>query len=363
MSTVLSFSQTVPAVAKWAFTTRRVRRHDVAGMHTAFSRAVAGDLVLVRIDSIGQHKRVQLASGRPSESYAGDLVVMVVGDRYAPDQFEGVAELDPDGSDMLAGGGIVGRMLVAHDRMSRPTHVKPIGLLTRADGRTVNVADYALPAARIGDAVTVFGVFGASMNAGKTTAAVSLAHGLKQAGHRVAGVKLTGTGAFGDFNAFLDAGVPVSDFTDAGMASTYRMPLARIEAAFETLVGHANAADADTVVVEIADGVFQGETAALLAGSRLRDRLDGVLFAAPDALGAVGGVYVLRSHGIEPMAVSGMVTCSALATREAAFATGVRHVSRDELLDAEVAAELTRPWMRRADAIGTATVVAFDEAV
>ena len=40
-------------------------------------------------------------------------------------------------------------------------------------------------------------------------------------GWRVAGVKATGTGAFGDFNAFLDAGVPASDFTDAGMPKRF----------------------------------------------------------------------------------------------------------------------------------------------
>ena len=323
----------VPADAKWAFTTRRIARADVRRFSLDYRAAIAGDLLLGTIERIGQHKKVQLASGRYSESYVGDTVVMAVGDRYAPDQFEGLAEIDAEGVDVIAGGGLVGRVLRSNARMSAPTRVRPRGLLADAAGRPLNVADGALPPARIPSEVHVIGVLGASMNAGKTTAAASLCHGLARAGLRVRAVKATGTGAFGDYNAYLDAGVAVLDFTDAGMASTYRMPLARIEAGFETLVGTAAAAGAEVVVVEIADGVFQPETAALLRASRIRERLDSVLFAAGDALGAAGGVEVLRAHGLEPFAVSGAVTCSPLATREASAAAGVPLVARETLCD------------------------------
>ncbi len=321
------------SAAKWAFTTRRVNRAHVMGLQPQLDSAVAGDVVLGEISSIGQHKKIQLAEGRYALSYPGDTVVMVCGDRYAPDQFEGAAKLDLAGCDVLAGGGLLGRMEAGHGRMSAPTRIRPIGLLTDADGAVMNVASYAVPKARIPAHVTVLGVFGASMNAGKTTAAVSLAHGLKKAGFRVEGVKATGTGAFGDFNAFLDAGIAASDFTDAGMASTYRMPMSRIEQGFETLVGAAAKRGADIVVVEFADGVFQQETADILKGGPIKDRLNGVLFAAPDALGAVGGISVMARYGMAPFAVSGMVTRSPLAVREVEAATGITMLSRDELTD------------------------------
>ncbi|MGF1475526.1 MAG: DUF1611 domain-containing protein [Geminicoccaceae bacterium] len=326
-------NEVVPADAKWAFTTRRVDRKDVRGMSPEIGHAVPGDLVLGRIAFLGQHKKVQLTSGRSSESYLGDHVVMVVGNRYAPDQFEGIAELDPEGCDMIAGGGVLGRMVHAYEAMDAPTRVVSLGLLTDADGEVLNVASYALPDRTIPAHVTVIGVFGASMNAGKTTAAASLAHGLKRAGHTVACVKATGTGAFGDYNAYRDAGVPVFDFTDAGMGTTYKMPMDRIEAGFETLVGTAAHQGADVVVVEIADGVFQQETAAILDRSRIKDRMNAIFFAAPDALGAVGGVNTLRRHGLEPFAISGKVTMSPLAWQEAERATGVPLISRDGLCD------------------------------
>lgn len=334
------------ADAKWAFSTRNVTQGDIAGLSAAFETAMAGDLLLAEIAEVNQHAKLQLASGRYSVSYPGDLIVVSVGDRYAPDQFEGYAEISAEGADMLAGGGVVGRMVAAHNRMSRPTRLRPVGLLTDQTGEVVNLARYGLAPRAIPEHVTVIGVFGASMNSGKTTAAVSLAHGLKQAGFRVAGVKATGTGAFGDFNAFRDAGVEVMDFTDAGMPTTYRMPMERIEQGFETLVGTAAERGAEIVVVEIADGVFQRETAAILRGSRIKSRLDGLLFAAPDALGAVGGVQVLSAYGLKPFALSGMVTTSPLATREAEEATGVPLISRGELCDAECVREAIKHVLR-----------------
>ena len=333
--------------AKWAFTTRRVARNDVKSINPVTDAAKAGDLILCEIISVGQHKKIQLADGRPSVSYVGDRVVLSVGDRYAPDQFMGCAEINAEQVDLLAGGGIAGTMEAKHENMSKPTQLRPLGLLANRKREVINIASYALPETTIPDHVTVLGVFGASMNAGKTTAAVSLAHGLKNAGYKVAGVKATGTGAFGDFNAFKDASIEVTDFTDAGMPTTYRMSLDRIEKGFETLVGQAAADGAEIVVVEIADGVFQQETAAILEESRIIERMDGIMFAAPDALGAVGGTAVLARYGLTPFAISGMVSLSALGTAEAETETALPVLTRDALCTGETVAELVQPMLRR----------------
>jgi hypothetical protein len=346
---MIGFSQISPALcdhAKWAFTTRRVVRSDVRGVSAQLSDAQAGDLILCEIADVGNHKRIQLAERRASESYRGDLVVLCLGDRYAPDQFLASAVIDGPVLDLVAGGGVAGRVDAAHDFMGKPTKLRSLGLLTGAEGQVLNVADYALPDLPANDQVTVIGVFGASMNSGKTTAAAGLAHGLLRAGHAAAGVKATGTGAFGDFNAFEDGGVPALDFTDAGMATTFRMPLERIEAGFETLIATAAARGAEIVVVEIADGVLQQETRAILEGSRIRDRLDGILFAAPDALSAVGGVTVLEGMKLRPFAISGMVSCSPLAAAEAADVIGLPILSRTDLWLRETIARHVAPLMR-----------------
>lgn len=335
IETPSSFTATTLASrAKWAFSTRRVRQTDAAGVVSNLDRAVPGDLLLGRVIQLGFQKRVQLAAGRPSDLYTGDLVVLACGARYAPDQFEGLAELMPDAVDMLAAGGVAGRMLARNAKVAAPTRIAPIGLLTRSDGRVMNLGDYALPQAMRPAGLTAIGVVGASMNSGKTTATASLAHGLQRAGYRVAAIKATGTGAFGDYNTYVDAGAHyVADFTDAGMVSTYNEPLQRIETGLDTLLAGAAAAGCEVALVEIADGVLQQETAALLQRPSIRALFAGVMFAAPDALAAVGGCATLRALGIEAFALTGTLSLSPLGAREAEAATGLPVLLREELCD------------------------------
>lgn len=106
--------------AKWAFTARRVKRTDVRGLSEDFHAAKAGDLLLCEIAQVGHHKRIQLAERRLSESYLGDLVVLCVGDRYAPDQFLASAVIDRPMIDLVAGGGIAGRVDASHELMEEP---------------------------------------------------------------------------------------------------------------------------------------------------------------------------------------------------------------------------------------------------
>ncbi|MEM9551255.1 MAG: DUF1611 domain-containing protein [Pseudomonadota bacterium] len=335
--------------AKWAFTTRRVRRDDARSLSKDFSMARAGDLILCEIVEIGQHKKLQLAEGRSATSYPGDHVVVCLGDRYAPDQFHAHARITSERLDLVAGGGIAGEVSHSHARMNAPTQLRPVGLLTGEMGQILNVGDYALSERAADPVITVIGVFGASMNSGKTTAAASLAHGLARAGHSVVGIKATGTGAFGDYNAFNDAGVPVMDFTDVGMATTYKQPMDRIERGFDTLIATAASAGADIAVVEFADGVFQQETRAVLTDSPIRSRLDGILFAAPDALGAFGGAVALERVGLRPFALSGMVSCSPLATSEAGAVTGLPVLTREALCNPNIVAGHVGPLLRITD--------------
>ena len=334
--------------AKWAFTTRRVERDVVRLLLPDIDHATAGDLVLCEVLAVGQHKRVQITSGRPSELYVGDRIVLVCGARYAPDQFEADAALDAEGSDMVAGGGIVGCARASHDRMGAPTRVRPLGRLGREDGTALSVSQFALPERSTGaDRPNVIAVVGSSMNAGKTTVAASLARGLAHAGLKTGGAKITGTGAFGDYNAFLDAGISdIVDFTDAGVPSTYRQPLSRIETIAETLVAEIGSRGCEVAVVELADGVFQEETAALMRSARFAELCDGVVFAAADALGAATGVERVRAAGLPLLAVSGLLSRSPLAMAEAERETNVPCLTRDKLLDPATALGLLRACLK-----------------
>ncbi|MBE0414723.1 hypothetical protein [Yoonia sp.] len=320
--------------AKWTFSTRRVDRALVAGMNTDFAAARAGDLILAQVATLGQHRRVQLSSGRPSFIYPGDMVVLACGARYAPDQFEGLAEIDPDGADLLAGGGCIGRMTARNQRVKSATRLLPMGRLLDAAGVPVNLARFALPASDRADDIPVIFVIGTAMNSGKTLATAQLALGLRRAGYRVAALKGTGTGAFGDFNEYADTGAHVvADFTDAGMVTTYQEPLARVKAGLNCLLGHAAEQGCDIAVMEIADGLFQRETGALVADPWFRARLSGLVFACGDAVAAAGGVAELARHGLRPDVLTGILSCSPMAVAEAVTATGVMVLRKDDLAD------------------------------
>lgn len=336
----------VLAEAKWSFAARRVRRDEAFGLCRTTSRARSGDLLLARVQSIGAHKRLQLEAGRPSALYLDDLVVVVCGDRYAPDQFEGIARLGRNSADLLASGGVAGEMRMRNGRVGSPTKLTPLGLLLDQRDRVLNVARYAAPQVDAGVVPPTVAVVGASMNSGKTTAVASLANGLRRAGYRVATLKATGTAAFGDYNTYLDAGAHfVSDFVDTGLVSTYRQPIAHLEGAFAHLLGLAGARGCDVALVEFADGVLQGETAALLRSESVRGRLDGYLFAGPDALSAAGACRTLGEIGIRPLAITGLLTQSPLAAAEAEAATGLPVWTREALQDPALATALVAPLL------------------
>ena len=313
--------------AKRAFTTRRVGAEWMRTLLSGQLKPCAGDLVMARVDELGKHRRVELPDGRRAIIFPGDEIIVCFGNRYAPDQFEAVIGDDLGSCDLVAGGGIAACELSRHDRMIEPTRITPIGLVGDAAGNTLNVRDFSLPQEAGDPARPIVAVLsvGTSMNAGKTLAATSLLHGLKAAGFRVAGIKATGTGSGGDLWIMRDAGADlVLDFTDAGFASTYLAPIAELEAATLRLIDHAALQACDVAVIEIADGLQQQETAALIRSSALRRRTAGVMFSAYDAMGATYGVDTLRALGHRVIGLSGRLARSPLAVREAELATGLR---------------------------------------
>jgi len=328
----------------WAHSTRRVKREDVTRLITD-RRPEAGDLVVARVDALGHHANLQLVCGRRRRLFPGDTIVVAYGNRYACEQFEAEVPAALSPCHLVAGGGIASRALSWHDRISRgPTQITPLALLGDAKGRVLNLARYAVaarPAA--GRRPRVLAVLGTAMDAGKTQTAAFLTRGLRNRGLRAGYLKITGTGAGGDTWLLDDAGADrVLDFTDAGMASTYRADLPRIEAAMETLLGDMADHAIDLVVMEVADGVFQQETAALLRGERFAQCVDGIILAGRDAMGVATGHAVLAALPVPVIAVSGLLCASPLQRREAEQATGLESFNREELARADVADALLR---------------------
>lgn len=281
-------------------------------------RPKAGDLVLARVTRLHQHKRLETPTGRRAHLHVGDEILVCYGNRYAPDQFEALVPEDLGPCHLVAAGGIAARVTVRHGGTKPATEIEPIGLVAGPDGTVANLMDVRLPVCDEPPVPPfVVAVVGTSMNAGKTTTAAACIHGLSRSGLRVGAAKVTGTGAGGDRWQLHDAGArAVLDFTDVGHATTHKIAPQELVHVFSQLVAHLASRGMEAIVVEVADGLLQEETAALLRSPVFARRVGGLLFAAADALGAVAGVEWLQREGLPLLGVCGLVTRSPLACRE-----------------------------------------------
>jgi hypothetical protein len=319
---------------KVAYVARRVPR---AALHTQLaipSNPSPGELVLAHVEKIGKNTTLELVEGRRCTLHEGDLVVVAFGNRYATLQFEGYARTDGDRCDLLSMGGLCGLVESRHDSVSEPSKLRIIGAIGDEAGQPVRLSDYALsPVLSPRQAAPrVIGVCGTSMDAGKTYTVRSTILGLRQQGMRVAAIKLTGTASGRDKFSMLDAGAsPAFDFIDAGHPSTYLCSIEQLMDIYGILVSQATAQRADCIVIEIADGLVQRETTALMTNSRFTGSVNAWLLAANDAPGAAGAVAILKGWGITPLAITGNASRSSLVRQEVEAATSIACVSATEI--------------------------------
>lgn len=335
--------------AKKAYTTRSVAARIDSAPHGyrlvdgPDARPRPGCVVLARVERIGMHTRLESPVSRRQMLYVGDEVLLAYGHRYAPDQFEAEVPGDLRPVHLVAAGGIAGLATAKHAKVSDATALRPLGLL--ADEHGVVTLD-RVAARRLGtetarqtgaDRPTVIGVLGTSMNSGKSTTVASIIHGLAGSGLQVSAGKVTGTGSGGDPHGFADAGATrVLDFTDYGFPTTFRLAHERVRDILGSVISDLSAPGTDAIVIEVADGLYQQETANLVADPLFSRLVDRVVFAADGAAGAVGGVGLLRGRGVPVTAVSGVLTSAPLAMREARSVLDVPVVETATFSDPDV---------------------------
>lgn len=325
--------------AKKAYTTRFLAQR-LANSREGFFLADtdvapdSGDVVLAKVVRIGQHPKLESPASRRQALYIDDEILVAYGHRYAPDQF--LAKVPPalDQCQLIAAGGVAGQVIAQHASMRAATEIAPIGLLAddsgilnlnrlaphQLDTKLFDASSRMLPRRR----PHVLAVLGTSMNSGKTTVMSCLIKGLSAAGLVVSAGKVTGTGSGNDPGMFEDAGaVKVLDFTDFGVPTTFQLGHRLVQGLFIGMVGALTDSKTDVIVLEVADGVYQGETRLLLDDPTFQTVVDRVIFAAVDALGAAAGLQLLRAAELRVAAVSGVLTSSPLAVHEASAAIDV----------------------------------------
>lgn len=303
---------------------RRIPLANLASLLPCGDSPQAGDIALAQLERIGKNTTLELANGRRFTLHEGDVCAVVFGNRYGTLQFEGYARANGGCCDLLSMAGVCGLVESKHASVAEPSKLRLLGVLGDADGCPLRLRDFALEPGPPAPSPRIAVVCGSSMDSGKTHTATRLIMGLQRTGHRVAGVKLTGTAAGRDTWSMLDAGACVAlDFVDGGYPSTYLCTVDELLDLYGLLINHAASQKAEWVIIEIADGLLQRETGALLQAATFTSSVGAWIFAATDPLAAVGGVAMLRDWGIEPLAVSGLVSMSPLSVRETEAATKV----------------------------------------
>lgn len=291
-----------------------------------------GDLVYGRISRIGHHARLENKNGRIHIINDGSKAVFVYGNRYAPGDFEGyVPESSVSEVDLLAQSGVVGIVKSKNSMMKDPTRVHVLGYVCDQEGKILNTRENPLIVPNIKEMKTNAGrsklilVVGTSMNAGKSMAASACCWALSTMGHDVCGSKVTGTASLKDILQMNDSGAATfNDFTHFGYPSTYMLSEEELLNIFDQIdLKYCNNSK-NFWVVEFADGILQRETAMLLASPRVQKRIHRLIFCAGEALGAIGGLNILKDQfGLTPDAISGVCSSSPLARKELSEHSGI----------------------------------------
>lgn len=330
---------------KTTYAARAVSKFQIDASRNLTHSPMLGDLACFEVLSIGKHSRMQMADKTLQHIYPGDQLMAVVGPRYATAQFEGYVPPKPtEEFHILGQGGAVGYLESAHSKFAGlgPTCLRLIGYAHDEQERVINTRYYGQTPREfkrdhlLSPFQTILSV-GSSMDSGKTTTAAYLAKGLRAAGKRVAYIKLTGTiySKDADLNAGLGAEMAI-DFSHFGYPSTYTLDLPELLQLHESLLSVVGSIQPDYVVIEIADGILQRETAGLLLSSEFMNTIDHVLFSCGDSLAALGGLQRLRQMHIEPLAICGAVTASPLMIQEIQSFTSLPILNLSALANPEV---------------------------
>ena len=282
-----------------------------------------GDLIFGEIAELGHHRIVESRSARHHTVNVGTRAIFVFGNRYAPDQYEGLVPGEfQDYVDLFSRGGVVGEVQNQNQLIGRATRVRVLGYACKEDGSVINTRDHVLlkpkQQSREKPGAKLILCIGTSMNSGKTEAAAACCYALSSMGRQVRAAKITGTASLKDPLLMNDCGAShIADFTYFGYPSTYLLEPEQLLGMFNDFDLKYGNNPKNYLVIEFADGIFQRETAMLLKSPEVRQRISKLIFCAPDSTAVFGGLRLLKEEfDLEADAISGLCSSSPLAMRE-----------------------------------------------
>ncbi len=307
-----------------------------------------GDVAVFEVLSIGKHKAIQGEKGTNTYIFPEDKILATFGTRYATNQFEGyMPKAYQETYQILGQGGVVGVLASMHIKFDDigATEVKLIGYAVNKSNEVINTIEEANNKVKYNPYkktdYKMYLSLGSSMDSGKTTTAAFLSRGFKKQGKKVAFIKLTGTVYAKDCSLVRDCGADTAiDFSYCGYPSTYLCKTAEILDIFESLLERVSRIQPNVVIIEIADGLMQKETKAIIEQKSFMNRIDSVLLSCADSLSVANGVSILTSLNKKPIVVSGMFTASPLLVKEVENSCDIPVFTLDSYVDRSIFASV-----------------------
>jgi hypothetical protein len=305
----------------------------------------AGDVAIFKVKEIGKHTRIQSVGGNNKHILPGDLIMATFGNRYATGQMEGhIPDTYCSTYHILGQGGAIGVLKSIHKKFELvgPTTLSLVGYVVNEKGTIINTKylntettiDKSIP---LNVEPKIILSLGTSMDSGKTTSAAFLARGLKLARKKVAFIKLTGTVFTKDKSLVRDYGAKVSlDFSDFGFPSTYMCSTIELLHLYNSLLDKVRPYNPDYIIVEIADGLLQRETSALINNKQFMSNVTGALFSSADSMSAISGADMLTKLGCRVIGTTGLFTTSPLLIDEVKQQSNYTVFSGEDLMSKEI---------------------------
>ena len=288
-----------------------------------------GDIVLIMIESDPEKCFLKYVRSPGNEKIflkKGDVLLSALSDRYAATLLKAKVPgklKAGDTIDLIQQGGESG-IIESSRKGFVNTKVKFLGF-AGSNGKKMNMMNYALPIHHEEGKTNLVIIVGTNMEAGKTTTTAKLCEAMTGLGKKICCGKLTGIGSVYDTGEYEKAGAAkVLGIIDAGWPSTAGLSLDELEDAFKRIYGNLLLEKPDYILIEIADGILQRETAMLLHSEFLKKYSPAYILACNDSLGAYGGMVVLRDeHKIIPKSITGKGTMTELGREEIKNITGI----------------------------------------
>lgn len=302
-----------------------------------------GDVVLVKVVKQPEDAFLEYVRSPENEKIflkEGDLLLSVLSDRYAARLLNGAVPKHlkmSDVIDLLQQGGESGIIKSTRSGFVK-TKLEFLGFVLR-NGKKMNIMDFALQVKPVSKKVNLIIVIGVNMEAGKTTTTAELCGGLVKKGQKVCAGKLTGIGSVYDTGEYVKKGASkVYGILDAGYPSSAGLSMKELDEAFMRIFSNLAAEKPDFVILEIADGILQRETAMLLESEVVKKYKPKYILSCYDALGAYGGKLVMKERfGITPVLITGMGTITDLGRKEIEGITKIKAL--DPVLQSDRMAE------------------------